>query len=55
MLLRPSSQNFLKNMTIKDFVNGRKPECTTAPHGTHVKVKGMEVKTPYCLYCRKKL
>ena len=42
-------------MTIKDFINGKAPECRKAPHGTHVKVQGVGVKTPYCLWCNTRL
>lgn len=42
-------------MEIKDFINGKGPECKKNPKGTHVKVKGMHIKKPYCLHCGIKL
>lgn len=38
-------------MNVTEFVKGNYPECKKSPKGLHVKVKGMGVKKPYCLYC----
>ncbi len=38
---------------IEKFIDGELPVCKKNPSGIHVKVQGMGVKKPYCLWCKK--
>ena len=42
-------------MSVEDFLKGKWPKCKKSPNGGHVKVAGMGVKKPYCLWCKRRL